>query len=179
MRIQKDGKYFFLFYMLGFLLGILCTNILAKDYVAAMGIFNDFFLKQYAQTEVIASEYMCYIVRVRLLPLGALALLGCLKIKKAVVMCSLLWTGFLCGMLSSSTVMHMGAKGIVMCLIALLPHFIFYLIGYAILIWYFYSYPTSRWNLMKTVIFILSIGIGLILECYVNPVLMKLFIKTI
>ena len=51
----------------------------------------------------------------------------------------------------TSSVLKMGVKGIILCLIALTPHFIFYIAGYLILLWYFFSYPESRWNLSKTV----------------------------
>ena len=57
MQIQKNGKYFFLFYMLGFFAGILYTNIVSADYVMAMGVFNEYFLNQYMQTEVAMPEF--------------------------------------------------------------------------------------------------------------------------
>ena len=48
-----------------------------------------------------------------------------------------------------------------------------------ILLWYFFSYPESRWNLSKTVSFLLFIAVGILLECYVNPVIMQMFLKTL
>ena len=64
MGIRDSGKQFVLFSMLGFFAGILYTNIVSKDYVAVMGIFNEYFLNQYVQTEVVVQEYMWYILRI-------------------------------------------------------------------------------------------------------------------
>ena len=99
MQIQKNRKHFFLFYMLGFLAGILYTNIVSADYVATMGIFNEYFLNQYVQTEVVVPELFWYILKVRVMPVLMMVMAGCLKIRKAVVVIFLAWTGFLSGIL--------------------------------------------------------------------------------
>lgn len=179
MGIRDNGKWFALFYMLGFFVGILYTNIVSKDYVAAMGIFNEYFLNQYMQTDIVEQEYMWYILRVRVVPIAMVAVLGTLKIRKGVVIAFLLWTGLLSGMLFTSSVMKMGIKGIILCLVSVIPQFVFYLIGYVILLWQLYAYPKTRWNLSKIAVVILAVGVGMILECYVNPVLVKMFLKTV
>lgn len=179
MRIQENKKFFVLFYMLGFFVGILYANIVSKDYIASMGIFNEFFLNQYAQTDVVMSDYAWYVIRVRVLPVILLCALGCTKLRKGVVVAFLAWTGFSSGMILTSAVMKMGIKGVILCLLALTPQFIFYIAGYVILLWYLYHYPHSRWNHTKTLVFLALMVCGIVLECYVNPVLMKLFLKTL
>lgn len=179
MQIQKNRKYFFLFYMLGFLAGILYTNIVSADYVATMGIFNEYFLNQYVQTEVVVPELFWYILKVRVMPFLMMAMAGCLKIRKAVVVIFLAWTGFISGILITSAVMKMGIRGIIFCMIALMPHFLFYIVAYLILMWYLFFYPAFRWNMSQTMALILLFGMGIALECYVNPILMKMFIKTV
>lgn len=179
MQIQKNRKHFFLFYMLGFLAGILYTNIVSADYVATMGIFNEYFLNQYVQTEVVVPELFWYILKVRVMPFLMMLMAGYLKIRKAVVVIFLAWTGFLSGILITSAVMKMGIRGIIFCMIALMPHFLFYIVAYLILMWYLFFYPAFRWNMPKTMALILLFGMGIALECYVNPILMKMFIKTV
>lgn len=179
MRISDRRKHFILLYMLGFFFGILYANVVSKDYVAAVGIFNEYFLNQFVQTEIVVQDYLWYILRIRIMPLVALGVMGCLRIRKAVVVCFLLWTGLLCGILFTSAVMKMGLKGIVLCLVAALPQFILYIAGYVLVLWYLYNYPVSRWNMTKTVAFAVFISLGILLECYVNPILMKMFLKTI
>ena len=179
VRIRENKKHFILFYMLGFFIGIVYANLMSKDYITSMGIFNEFFLSQYMQADVDIAEYIWYVVRIRVAPVAVICALGCTRLRKLVVALFLLWTGFSSGMIMTSSVLKMGVKGIILCLIALTPHFIFYIAGYMILLWYFFSYPESRWNLSKTVSFLLFIAVGILLECYVNPVIMQMFLKTL
>lgn len=179
MRIRESKKQLLVLYMLGFLAGILYANIVSKQYVTVTGIFNEYFLNQYAQTEVVVEEYIWYIIQVRALPLILICLLGCTKLKKPTVLLCLLWTGFSTGMLAVSSVMHLGLKGILLCVVGMMPHFIFYILAYTVLLWFFYNYPNTKWNSGKTLFVILTFMIGMILESYVNPILMKVFIKTL
>lgn len=179
MRIRENKKFFVLFCMLGFLIGIFYANIVSKDYITSMGIFNEFFLNQYIQTEINMGEFAWYVVRVRLMPVILLFALGCTKLRKGIVILFLLWTGFSCGMIMTSAIMKMGIKGIVLCLLALTPQFIFYTAGYVVLLWYLFLYPEAKWNITKTICFLLLMALGIVLECYVNPVLMKIFLKTL
>lgn len=56
MRIRENKKHFILFYMLGFFIGIVYANLMSKDYITSMGIFNEFFLSQYMQADVDVAE---------------------------------------------------------------------------------------------------------------------------
>ncbi len=179
MRLRGNGRYFILFFMAGFLLGILYANVVAKDYVAAMGMFNEYFLSQYAREELDVQDYGWYIFRVRMTPVAMLAAAGCLKIRRWAAAFFLVWTGFLSGMLVTSAIIRMGMKGILFCLTAITPHFLFYAGSFLILLWCLYTYPKSRWDVTKTLAFLLLFATGMILECHVNPILMKMFIKTI
>lgn len=179
MKIQENRKYFVLFCMLGFMAGILYANVLSGDYIASMGIFSDFFLKQYCQTEVNISEFLWYILRVRAAPLIFLGITGCTRLRKPVVILFLTWTGFSCGMVMTAAVMQMGIKGIILCLVGLMPHVLFYVAGYVMLLWFLFCYPQIKWDFMKAVCFLLLIAVGIVLECYVNPALMKMFLNTL
>ncbi|MDO4311689.1 MAG: stage II sporulation protein M [Eubacteriales bacterium] len=177
--IRNHGRVMVLFYMAGFLGGILYTNLVSKDYVAALGIFNDYFLNQYIQTDIADGSYLWYLIKVRLTPLLCIMFLGATRVRKLTVVVFLIWTGFLCGMIFTSATLKMGVKGIVLCLAALLPQMIFYVIGYAILLIGVYYYPKIGWNFQKTIAVLLAICIGIALECYMNPVLVKMFLKTV
>ena len=165
--------------MLGFFAGIIYANLMSKDYIASIGIFNDFFLDQYSQAEIDVMEYMWYVIRIRVTPVILIAALGSTRLRRAVAAAFLAWTGFGGGMIMTSAVLKMGIKGLILCLIALTPHFIFYAAGYMVLLWYLYTCPESKWNMAKTVSMILFITVGVLLECYVNPIIMELFLKTL
>ena len=146
---------------------------------SSMGILSEYFLNQYSADDIETAEYLWYVVRIRMAPVLLLGALGCTRLRKGVVAAFILWTGFSSGLLFTSAVIKMGVKGIILCLIALIPQFLFYAAGYLALLWYLYTYPQIRWNLTKTVIFLLLLAVGMLLECYVNPVLMQLFIRTL
>ena len=111
--------------------------------------------------------------------LWGLCILGTFRWRKIVVATGLLWTGFLTGILTVSAVMQLGIKGILFCIVALFPHMVFYGLAYGIVLLYLYHYPRKQWNVSKTVFVILMLFLGVVLETYVNPFLMKWVLKMI
>lgn len=57
--------------------------------------------------------------------------------------------------------------------------FSFYIPVYVVILWYLYTYPSIRWNMTKTIFVLLAFAVGMIMEGYVNPVFMKIVIKTL
>lgn len=179
MKLRDNGRIFVVFYMAGFLMGVLYANVISKDYITAMAIFDEYFLNSYVQTDMEAQEYLWYLFRMRCIPVAALFAAGYLKIRKGVVLVSVVWTGFLCGILLTASVMKLGMKGIFLCLVAGFPQLIFYAAGIFILIWTIYYYPSTKWNSQKIMALFLLIAIGIIAESYVNPTLLKMFLKRV
>lgn len=177
--MRENKRILAFFCMLGFLAGILYANIQSKDYITSMGIFNEYFLSQYSAADIEVSKYLWYVAKIRTIPAVLLAALGCTKFRKGIAAAMLLWTGFSGGLLVTAAVMKMGIKGILLCLISLVPHFAFYGAGYVLLLWYLFFFPEIKWNLSKTVMVVLFLCVGILLECYVNPVLMQMFIQTL
>ena len=177
--MRESKRYLVLLCMLGFFVGIMCANLVPKEYITSMGILNDFFLNQYNTDEIEVTEYLWYIIRVRCTPLILMAAIGYGRLRKILTIIFLLWTSFAGGLIMAAAVLKMGLKGMVLCLVALTPHFFFYIAGYMILLWYFFSYPTSKWNASKTICMILFVAVGVLLESYVNPMLMQLFLRTL
>lgn len=175
--VKNYGKVMILYYMAGFLGGILYTNLISKEYAVSLGIFNDYFLNQYVQSELAGGSYLWYLIKIRVAPLFGVFLLGMAHIRKLAAAVFLIWTGFLCGMIFTSASMRLGIKGIVLCLAALLPQAVFYGAGYAVLLMGLYYYPKINWNFQKTIAVFLAICIGVALECYMSPVLVKIILK--
>lgn len=161
--------------MLGFLAGIFYANLLSKAYLTESGIFNEYFLSQYAQTEINVREYLFYLLQVRLLPLSVLCILGYTRFRKVASAGWLAWTGFSCGILAVSSVLKMGIRGIGLCLTGMFPHMIFYSIAYMVVIWCLYRHPEVRWNLTKTAVVAVMMGCGILLEAYINPQIVRWF----
>lgn len=179
VSIKENKGHFFICYMLGFLIGIFYANMLSRQYVMTGGIFNDSFLNGYMQVEVLPEDYIWYILRMRLIPLAVIAVLGMTKLRKVTVLGSLLWGGFSHGILTVASVIKMGIKGLVFCLLGMTPQIIFYVAGDLVLLWQLYSYPKIKWSVWKVIFILLTFAMGIIMEVYVNPILMKLYIGNV
>ena len=168
MKVQEIKKYFVLFYMFGFLAGILSANFIAGEYLADLGIFHEFFMEQYMQTPIDNSEYFWYLLRLRITPLVILGLAGCTKFRKAAVLLFLMWTGLLSGLILTVAVMQRGFGGILLCLVGVLPQLPLYTAGYLILLWFLFCYPKRTWSAVKTICFFLFMAVGLIFIIYLR-----------
>lgn len=163
----------------GFFIGIVFENLISKSQGSSIQIFQEHNLTLYEQADIIAEKYLWYVLRIRMFMLLFLCIAGWLKWRKTFLICILGWTGFLSGMIATSAVIQQGIKGILLCLIGVFPQIVFYCVGYGIVFVYFYRYPEKQWNGAKTICVIVSIFLGIILESYVNPVLLKMVIKLI
>lgn len=177
MRIFRTRKQLLVFFMPGFLLGILYVNLIARQYMAEPGIFNDYFLEQFRTTVIETREYVWYLLRIRAVPFLVLTGLSFTRIKKAASVFFLVWTGTAFGILISSAVLDMGIKGSLLCMAGLFPQFLFYIPAYLVLLWHCYRIPQSSWNRQKTVFVSLMMSTGVILELYVSPFLIKALIS--
>nr|WP_153921735.1 stage II sporulation protein M [Faecalicatena contorta] len=165
--------------MPGFLLGILYVNLIMKQYTAEPGIFSDYFLKQYQSVSIVAEEYIWYLIKIRAVPFLILLGLAFTKMRKAASIAFLVWTGFSSGMLLSMAVLSMGIKGSILCIVGILPQFLLYVPAYMVIIWYSYTYPQNKWNTQKSIFLGLTMLVGIILEAYVNPILMQGYLRTL
>lgn len=179
MSIQNVKKVLLGLFMFGFLVGIIYANLFAKAYILSMGIFDDYFLSGYRGTDLNTGEYIFYIARIRMIPVFLLGIAMCTNFKKIAGGICLIWTGFSGGLILTSSVLKMGIKGILLCLIGIIPHYICYIAAYLMLLLYIFTYPDIRWSGTKSVSFLLFLLLGIISECYINPVLMDIFIKAL
>ena len=179
MKILHTRKQLFAFFMPGFLLGILYVNLIMKQYTAEPGIFSDYFLKQYQSVSIVAEEYIWYLIKIRAVPFLILLGLAFTKMRKAASIAFLVWTGFSSGMVLSMAVLSMGIKGSILCIVGILPQFLLYVPAYMVIIWYSYTYPQNKWNTQKSIFLGLTMLVGIILEAYVNPILMQGYLRTL
>ncbi len=179
MQRQEIKKIILCIFMFGFFGGIVYGNLFSKAYMMSTGIFSDYFLSNYSGRELNVKEYILYIARLRITPLIILAVLACMNRKKIMGGLCLLWTGFSVGIMLTAAVLKMGMLGIVLCVVGIMPHFICYITVYVMILLYLFMYPEVRWNSSKTISSVIFLMMGMITECYINPVLMDIFISTI
>lgn len=178
MRLNKNkGQLLILFLAVGFLIGIIYENLVARESALLSELFLRSNLERYLQTNVIGEKYLWYVVKARTLLLAVVCVLGCFHWKKIFVVLCLGTCGFFAGMMFVSAVMQHGIKGILLCIAGILPQGIFYAMMYGMLFVYWFRYPNSRWNQAKLLFVIIMFLAGIVLETYVNPILVKLIIK--
>ena len=127
MKIFHTRKQLLAFFMPGFLIGIIYVNFFAVKYMGEPGIFSTYFLEQYQSVDIVAGEYLWYLIRVRVIPFLVLSGLALTKARKAAAVLFLVWTGISGGILISLAVIDMGIKGSILCITGMLPQFIFYI----------------------------------------------------
>ena len=179
MDLRRKGRSLFAFYMFGFFVGNIYVNLFAEEYITSIGIFADQFLKHYISTDVNEDKYMVYLLGVRLIPMLVLFGLGFTRIRKMAVIIILAWTGFMNGIIVAAAIIKMGLSGTLFYIVAMFPHMPFYFLAYTILFWNMMQSYKMKWNYFQIIVSVVSICIGIITECYVNPVLMKMFLKTV
>lgn len=177
MKILHTRKQLLVFFMPGFLLGIIYVNLIAKKYMAEPGIFSEYFLEQFETVKIQAGEYIWYLLRLRLLPFLVLMGLGFTKMRRAAAVSFLLWTGISGGILISTSILSLGIRGSFLCMAGLFPQFLFYIPAYLVLIWHCYYSPQGRWNRQKIVFSALMLSGGMLLEMYVNPSIVRAFLS--
>ena len=161
----------------GFLVGIIYENMISKSRGVSIELFQSYFLNQIGQLDIVTEEYLWYVIRARVIPFLMLLLLGTLRWKKAIVSVWVSCAGFLFGMLLVSSVIQLGIKGILFCFAICLPHMIFYVLAYGMYLMNLYRYPGGRWNGTKIVFVILMMVLGIVLEAYLGPIILKSVIR--
>ncbi len=176
---QKKNQLLILCLVVGFFIGIIYQNVIAKTEVVMLDLFLKSNLQLYLRTNIVTKSYVWYVVKERLILFAWTLLFSCLKWKKVFVIVLLLFLGFSVGTLVVLAVLQLGISGILLCVLGMLPQGIFYGIGGYILITYWYHYPNQRWNYAKGVFVIAMLSVGVVMEVYVNPMIVKWAIQLI
>ncbi len=172
--MQKNfTQVLWLFCGLGFVLGIVYENISHSGGHSLGTFFGEEAMQQIATKTIAFGEYFFYVLRVRVRMLLPVLIIGLIKWKKVFVNLFLLWIGFLFGVLLANAIIWQGIAGIVICLVLLIPHMPFYAMGYYIILFQFYRHTEQRWNVRKIIVCITIFLIGIVLEVYINPWLVK------
>lgn len=180
MRVYRYRRQLWLvLFVVAFVVGIVYENLTYEEYNTSIRVFDEYFLKQFVQTELPLKAYLRYVLQERLFIFLVVYILCCLKWKKWIVRGIVAWTGFLLGTLCVTAIMWRGLLGFLFCFVFLFPHSVFYAFAYAMVLNYFYLYPERRWNAKKTVATALGLSVGIILEVYVTPTFVELMVNLV
>lgn len=179
MRRLNGKRVLLCTFLAGLFGGVLYANLIADSYLTANGIFSSFYLAQFSSIFVDKTEFLFYLLKIRVIPAGILLLAGGLGIRKLASVLYFLWYGFLAGILLVTSIIQLGVQGIIVSLFALFPQMIFYILAYAVMVWALYAWPQVKWSPSKTVFVVLMLSVGILTEVYVNPVLLKWYLSVV
>lgn len=172
---------------LAFFAGCVFTNFLGGELLKSYGILNDYFLNQYSYHMIDGNRLLCRILMERGRMAVTVFLFG--QVLSGRVFC-LLAKGIAAaqlGFLLTTAVMNLGIRGILICLSALLPQWLFYFAA----LFYYADYrreKTARFAqagysgfsgraLLRGLLLCGGLALGIVTECYVNPILLFYMLK--
>ena len=147
----------------GFFVGIIYANRVKVETV----IFNERVLACFKGYE------LDYIIRERVGMLLLVVFLGQVQWKNIYGGLITTTIGVLFGSLVSMAICNMKLKGLLVVVIGLFPHAIFYGVAYMILICYWMDEKKGRWTGTKTLGLVLFMSLGILAEAYLNSFLFK------
>ncbi len=129
------SRKFLLFFMAGFLGGVIFSNLIGKSYMEYAGILSEYYLNRYKYMEIVRDQLFFYLVRERLSPVLFLLLLSFTAFGKAAVYLFLAWQGFSFGTLLTISILKFGGKGILLCVAGMVPQYLFYVPAMVLMAW--------------------------------------------
>lgn len=176
-----------------FVAGIFLANLMGREAVSNAGILNDYFVEKFQYAEINGQNLFFYIVgeRVPLLLLLLSLTLTSLGMAGGILMLS--WQGFSVGFMLSAAIAKYGVKGILLVLGGVFPQYLFYFPVY-VLYCYLTVHLRQRLNrdkagngsergyiygawLIAAVGLLLVFMMGIFLESYINPAILKKILK--
>lgn len=131
-RIPGSRK-FLLFFMTGFVAGVLFSNLLGRQYADYAGLLSEYYLNRYKYMEIVREQLFFYLLRERMVPVLFLLLLSLTSCGRAAVYLFLAWQGFSFGTLLTISILKFAGKGILLCATGMLPQYLFYVPAFLML----------------------------------------------
>ncbi len=183
------GSIFLFMFLGGFLGGIIFGNVAWSIRPGAITGLNILNAGSWMKINGSVKNYLHYLTRERLRGPVLLMVLGFTTCGMAAVYLALIWFGFLGGLICSAALLQLGVMGMLNLLGSLFLPIICYLPGIAILFnqVFLMSEKSSKKSidgmkeygkyLLICVLILLLLVVGILVECYVNPVIVNLFRK--
>ena len=177
MRSLQVKKQLLAFFMPGFLIGILYANCFLKQTIVDTNLFDIEILKKYTEINSFGNIYFLYIVQIRLIPFILLMALAFTKIKKLLMPIVVSGSAFSIRVLLTVAAIKIGMKGVLLCIVSVIPQSICYVPAYLVVLIYCMQYPSRQWSRQKTVFAIGVLIIGMIIEAYLTPIILRSIIR--
>lgn len=162
--------------LLAFFTGCVLIGYTGRDMLVTYGILNDYFLSQYSYRAIDGNRLFCYILMERSRMAIAVFLFG--RVLKG-NMFSLFAKSIAAaevGVLLTAAVINLGVRGILICLAAMFPQWLFY---FGTLVYYANAKKREVADayFMRAIILLGGMVMGVVTECYVNPFVLTYVLK--
>ena len=169
----------FMVFLVFFVVGIVVVNVTATEMIQNQNALFQYFLKQFQYAKVDAYDLLWCVTWQRVQILCLLLLFGMCVFYKWFYGLFVAWSGFAWGYFCVLALGCFGAKGFLLCIVALFPQYLFYVPTFLLLVEIYMHrgmYKGKKRIGMYAVIFS-SLLIGILLEAYVNPVFLQKILK--
>lgn len=176
-------------FLVFFLLGILAANWAGREKLIQYGMLNDYYVGQLAYTDLDSNAYFGYLLKRRLRVFGMSVLLAYTRFGILMLLGVICWYAFSLGYLFVNALVSMGFSGMLLVLLSIFPQVFCYAAAYFGLAKKLFGKSaenampigTCRTWINPRLFLVLSAFIcmlaGIWLEGYVNPVLLKWYIR--
>lgn len=169
---KSKNQLLFIVLVVGFFVGILYEN-----WMKSIILFDREYLEMFQVMEYKLQEYVIYIVKMRVLPLGAIVFLQNFRWRKICILLINGGCGFLFGRILAASIIEQGIKGIGLCVLLFFPHMLFYAFTYMIVMLQLYSERKRKWKKIQVAAITLLLALGIFCEVYVNPRILKRILR--
>lgn len=181
MRVREltIKQQLFIDFLVFFLVGIVLANLLGADSFQKNGSLTRYYLKQFQYAGIQSQELLWHVGCNRLVLFLALLTLGTIPKGKMVHLLFVAWCGFAYGYFCVISISAFGAKGLLLCLLALFPHFFAYVPAYLGLVELSgHRREHAGWRGIMAVVFLFVVlVVGILLESYANPRILQKVLK--
>lgn len=188
-------KYIKFLFLGCFIIGIVYANILGEEKLTGLGILNEYFIEKFKFTSIRKESIFFYILEERLPVIICILVFVFTSFRLIAGGVFIGWQGFSAGFLLSTAIIKYGIKGMALIGGAIFPHYLVYIPLYIIYLQLaaFLQQKTSclkketqasyskskRYAVSLFVVSLIFCAfiIGIFLESYVNPPLLKKILK--
>lgn len=176
----------FLFSLAGGLFaGIVYGCFFSAGFVEQVGFLSDAFLLDYLKKDIDGNHLFGYLLKGRGASLFSVWLLGSSFLGRVLIYLVLLWSGFSVGLYLTAGLVKRGISGLGFCIAAAFPQMLFYIPAFGLVL--IQSFILSgkqemgkeralRYGIILFVSFLL-LFLGVLMESYVNPSILKKILK--
>lgn len=171
----RAGLYLVLFFA-GLLTGIAVVQMQSSS--AFSGIFSEYFLNQYASLKIDAGRLLRYVGGFRGGQYALLVCCGALCAAPAIMGLLLFGFGMTWGTMLSVSTLRLGLKGVVLCVVGVLPQIFFYVPAFGwVLLWILHRGSSRRKYLFLTAAGFFFLLFGIMAEVYINPMILQQILR--